>query len=99
MGQTNKPSTYANFTIAVSEKYTNEAGEEVDTSSFVDVKCYGTTAEIVKDRCHKGSRLLLNGEFATDTWVDKESGQQRRKLYVKASRIVIVDWEKGTEQA
>ena len=99
VGQTNKASSYANVSVAVAEKYTNDAGEKIDATSFVDVTCYGASAEIVKDRCRKGSRILLNGEFATDRWVDKETEQPRRKLYVKATRIVIVDWEQGAEQA
>jgi single-strand DNA-binding protein len=73
-----------NASLAVNEFYNSEDGERQQNTAFVDVKVWGQSAENLAKLAQKGQEILIDGSLRQDAWEDKESGQKRSKLYVRA---------------
>ena len=54
---------------------------------FVDVDVWGRQAETTAQYCGKGSAVLIEGALQMDQWDDKETGQKRSKIKVRAERV------------
>ena len=81
---TPKGKDVVNASLAVNEFYTAEDGERQQITTFIDVKMWGPSAENFAKLAKKGQEILIDGSIRQDTWEDKESGQKRSKLYVRA---------------
>jgi len=81
---TPKGTPVVNASLAVNEFYTAEDGERQQITTFIDVKVWGPSAENFAKLAKKGQEILIDGSIRQDTWEDKESGQKRSKLYVRA---------------
>lgn len=57
-----------------------------DKVSFVNVECWGKTAETCRQYLEKGSGVIVQGEMIVDTYKDKE-GNNRNKAFVKAYKV------------
>ena len=79
MRQTNGGLAVGKFTLAVDMRK-NKNGEKV--TEFIDMTAFGKTAETLGKWCKKGKEIAVTGEFRTDKWEDKESGQKRSKSYI-----------------
>ncbi|MFH0880372.1 MAG: single-stranded DNA-binding protein [Lentisphaerota bacterium] len=82
--------------LAVSDAYTNKAGEKVETTCFVDVDVWARQAEACGEYLSKGSPVLVEGRLQLDQWESKE-GEKRSKLKVHAERIQFLGRKKGGE--
>lgn len=82
--------------LAVNRRFKSgtEWKEEV---AFVDVECWGKTAEKVGEYCKKGSGVLVEGRLKLDTWQSKE-GEKRSKLLVVAENIQFADDARKTAE-
>jgi len=81
---TPKGTAVVNASLAVNEFYTSEDGERQQVTTFIDVKVWGPSAENFAKLARKGQEIFIDGSIRQDTWEDKESGQKRSKLYVRA---------------
>lgn len=87
----------ANFGFAVTNRRKNaQTGQWEDEPMFIDVSVFnrgetGKLADLVRDRCRKGSQLMLEGRLHLDTWDDKTSGQKRSKHKIVADTIQLLD--------
>src|SRR6516225_8662865 len=81
---TPKGTAVLNASLAVNEFYTPEEGERQQVTTFIDVKVWGPSAENFAKLAKKGQEILIDGSIRQDTWEDKDSGQKRSKLYVRA---------------
>lgn len=86
----------AKFGFAVSNRKKDQSGAWIDDPCFIDVECYnrgdfGKLADLVRDRCHKGSQLMVEGKLLMDSWTDKTSGQKRTKHKIVADNIQLLD--------
>lgn len=70
----------AEFSLAVSHKYTTKAGEKREETSFFDLTAFGKQAELIKQYCKKGSALFVECRPKQDTWSDKATGAKRSKI-------------------
>tara|TARA_X000001388_G_scaffold76240_1_gene73026 strand:- start:2211 stop:2585 length:375 start_codon:yes stop_codon:yes gene_type:complete len=57
-----------------------------DKVSFINVECWGKTAETCRQYLEKGSGVIVQGEMIVDTYKDKE-GNNRNKAFVKAYKV------------
>ncbi len=73
--------------LAVNRVWTNEAGEKKEEVTFVDVDCFGRTAENVGQYMRKGRPMLVEGRLRLDQWDDKQTGQKRQRLGVVAESV------------
>jgi len=60
----------ANFNIATTEKYTNKAGEKVESTEWHRIVIWGKLTDIVERYLKKGSKVYLEGKLATRSWED-----------------------------
>ncbi len=72
--------------IAVSERYRNKAGEEVETKCFADVVVWGRQAEACTQYLSKGAPVMVEGRLQLDQW-ETEAGEKRSRIRVKADRV------------
>ena len=72
--------------LAISENYTNKAGERVEQTCFADIVVWGRQAEACGEHLRKGSPVMVEGRLQFDQW-QTEAGERRSRLRVKASRI------------
>lgn len=55
-----------NFSVAVSDNYTNSSGEKVDRTIWVRVSTWGRQAETCNQYLKKGSKVLVEGRLTVD---------------------------------
>jgi len=75
--------------LAVNDRRKNANGEWVEEPVFVDVTCWGRTAEVVCEYLTKGSPVLIEGRLKFDTW-EGTDGQKRSKLRVTCERMQML---------
>ena len=85
------------FSVATSEKYKTQAGEQREETCFTDCKLFGKRAEIVNQYFKKGSPILVSGKLAQDVWDDKQTGQKRSKHYMKVDDFQFVGGRVGND--
>lgn len=88
----------AKFSVAVTEKYTNKAGEQVQNTEWFRVEMWGKQAEIVEKYLDKGSRVYIEGKQKTDEYTDKDN-VKRRTVKLVGFRLIMLSGrpEKSTE--
>ncbi len=72
--------------IAVSEKYRNKDGKEVETKCFTDVVVWGKQAETCCRFLEKGAPVMIEGRLQLDQW-QTDAGEKHSRLRVRADRI------------
>ncbi len=73
--------------LAVNESFKSKTGEAVEKAIFLDVDVWDRQAETCQQYLSKGSPVLVEGRLQMDTWDDKETGQKRSRLKVRAERV------------
>ena len=73
--------------LAVSESFQNKSGERVERTVFLDVDVWDRQAENCQQYLSKGSPIFVEGRLQMDQWDDKETGQKRSRLKVRADRV------------
>jgi single-strand DNA-binding protein len=76
----------ANFGLACNRRYRSGDGEQKEETTFVDVECWGRTAELVGQYLTKGRGCLVDGRLKLDTW-ENQQGERRSKLKVVAENV------------
>jgi len=76
----------ANFGVAINRKFKDSAGVLVEEVTFVDIECWGRTAELVGQYCTKGRPLYVEGRLKLDRW-ETTAGEKRQRLKVVADSI------------
>ena len=77
----------AEFGLAINRRFKDANGEAKEETTFVDVECWGRTAELVGQYLVRGSGCFLEGRLKLDVWDDRETGAKRSKLRVVADNI------------
>lgn len=94
---TPKGTAVAAISIAVNRKWKNEAGEEKDEVTFVEIDLFGRTAENVGQYMRKGSPILVDGRLKLEQWEDKQTNQKRSKLKVVGETVQFLSSGKREE--
>lgn len=80
----------AEFGLAVNDSYKSADGQLRDECLFIDLNCWGKTAEIASQFVTKGAPILIEGRLKADEWTDKQSGQKRSKIRVTVDRLQML---------
>ena len=87
----------ASFGFAVTNHKKNaQTGQWEDVPMFVDIDVFnrgefGKLADLVRDRCRKGSQVMIEGKLVLDRWDDKATGEKRSKLKIVADNIQLLE--------
>ena len=68
--------TVTTFSVATSEKYTNQAGERVESTQWHRCVCWGKLAEIAGQYATKGQLVACRGKMTYRKYTDS-NGQER----------------------
>lgn len=96
---TTKGSAICKFGIAVNRKWKTEAGEEKEEVTFVDIDCFGKTAELIAKLFRKGKPILVEGRLKLDQWDDKQTGQKKSRLGVTMESFQFCGGDKADASA
>ncbi len=77
--------------LAVSRRYVNNNGQEVEDTCFVDIVVWGRNAANCKQYLEKGSQVLVEGRLQLDQWEDRNGGGKRSRLRVVAEQIQFMN--------
>jgi single-strand DNA-binding protein len=83
--------------FAVTNRRKNsQSGQWEDEPMFIDVEVYnrgegGKLADLLRDRTHKGSQLMIEGRLHLDQWDDKNGGGKRSKHKIVAENVQLLD--------
>lgn len=77
---TPKGTAITQFSVAYGRKYKNDAGQEMEETSFFDCEAWAKTGELIAKHFTKGKAIFLECRAKQDTWDDKTSGQKRSKI-------------------
>lgn len=78
-----RPTTVANFTLAVSRFFKRANGERDKETTFVPCEAWDTGAESMSKILHKGDPVLLEGSLKNDAW--EKDGQKFSRHKVRVS--------------
>ena len=77
--------------LAVNHSWTDRnSNQKNEETTFVDVTCWGRTAEIACEYLRKGRPVLIEGRLKMDEWDDRETGQKRTKLKVVCDNLQML---------
>jgi single-strand DNA-binding protein len=79
----------ATFSVAVSRRWKNSAGQETASTDWFNVEAWGRLGEVCKQYLHKGRLVFLEGHLRTDRY-DHE-GETRYFTKVIASQMQMLD--------
>ena len=77
-----------NASLAVNRRHKKD-GEAREEVTFVDMTCFGKTAEILAQYKKKGDQILVAGEIRQERWESK-TGEKRSKIVVIGNNITFV---------
>lgn len=73
-------------------------GERREETTFLDVTCWGRTAEIAGQYLAKGRPVFIEGRLQQDTWEDKQTGQRRSRIRIVAENLQLLGSRDGAPQ-
>lgn len=74
----------ANFTLAVDRKFSKN-----DETDFIPCVAWRRLAEIIKEYCHKGKLIAVEGRLQTRTY--EHDGQKRKAFEVVLDEMQLLD--------
>ena len=74
-------------------------GERREETTYLDVTCWGRTAEIAGQYLAKGRPVFIEGRLQQDIWEDKQTGQKRSKIRIVAENMQLLGSRDGGGQS
>jgi single-strand DNA-binding protein len=65
----------------------SKGGFEDKGGFWMDTNLWGTRGETAARLLKKGARVLVTGELYEETWQDKENGEDRSKMRIRAENV------------
>ncbi len=92
------------FASSPSRKKNQASGQWEDEPMFIDCEVfnrgdYGKLADLVADKCRKGSQILIEGKLHLEQWDDKNGGGKRSKHKIVVDSVQLLDRQERSEQA
>lgn len=73
-------------------------GERREETTFLDVTCWGRTAEVAAQYLSKGRSVFIEGRLQMDTWEDKQTGQKRSRIRIVAENLQMLGGRNDGQQ-
>lgn len=83
-------SAVGNSSIASTYRYKNSTGEQVEDVCFLEFSIFGKTAEAVALFIKRGSKVLIEGRLALESWTDTND-MRRSKHKLRVETIKALD--------
>lgn len=89
----------ANFTIATSESWKDQQGQQQERTEWHNIVMYRRLAEVAGEYLKKGAKVYLEGKLQTSKWQDQQTGQDRYKTEIVANEMQMLDSRQGAQGA
>jgi len=89
--------TVSTFSVATSEKYTNQSGEKVEQTQWHRCVCWGKLAEITGQYAKKGQLVACRGKMTYRKYTDKQ-GQERDTSEIVVDDFMLLSSKSDNEQ-
>lgn len=76
--------------VASNTKFKKQDGTIVEDVCFIDVKFFGKNADIASQFLKKGSKVLIEGRLAYETWTDNEN-KKKSKHSIFGEKLLFMD--------
>lgn len=86
------------FSVATSEKYTNQAGEKVESTQWHRCVAWGKVAEITGDYANKGQLVACRGKMTYRKYTDN-NGQERDIAEIVVDDFMVLSSKSSSQQA
>jgi single-strand DNA-binding protein len=93
MRYTRDGTAVANMSLAVNERWKDNAGQTQERVEWVKVVLWGKLAEVAKEYLNKGDACFIRGKLQSSSWDDKD-GNKRYKTEVRADEIQLMGGKK-----
>jgi single-strand DNA-binding protein len=91
MSYTPTGSAVTKFTLAVNRRWNDrQSGEKKEETTWFNIVAWDKLAETCSQYVHKGSKLFVEGRFATRTYTDKDN-IERRVFEVIMTNMELLD--------
>lgn len=80
----------ANFTVATTERWKDQSGQQQEKTEWHRVVAWKRLAEICGEYLHKGSKVYIEGSIQTRQWEDQQ-GQKRYTTEIVAREMKMLD--------
>ena len=87
----------ANFTVATSESWKDQQGQQQEKTEWHNIVMYKRLAEVAGEYLKKGSKVYLEGKLQTSKWQDQATGQDKYKTEINCSQMQMLDSKGQTE--
>jgi len=84
-----------NMGLAVSRFTKSRDGERREETMFINVEVWEKSAEYCGQYLKKGRPVLVEGRLRSREWEDKNTGQKRSVIEVRADRVQQLDWDES----
>lgn len=78
----------ANFSLALSDRFKDQAGNWQDKTEWVNCVCFKRLAEIVRDYVQKGAKLYVEGKMENQSW--EKDGQKHYKTVIIVNDLSLL---------
>ena len=95
---TPKGTPVSNLSLGINETYIVD-DEKRQITTFVDVQVWGPGAENLGKMVRKGQEIFVEGSLRQDRWQDKETGQNRAKVFIKAERWQFTQYRRQEDSS
>lgn len=76
------------FRMAMSEKFTDRAGQPQEKTEFIGVTAWRKTAEVIEKFCAKGTQIFIEGKLQTREY--EKNGEKRYVTEVLADNVQLL---------
>lgn len=83
-------STLAKFSMATTDKYTNNKGEKIQDTTWHNLVAWGKTAEIAEKYLKKGSQVAVEGKLTNRSYETKD-GDKKYITEIVVNEIMMLD--------
>lgn len=84
-------SQVANFRVACTESWTDQAGQRQERTEWVTVVAWKKLAEVAQKYLRKGSKVYVEGKLQTRQWEDRNGGGKRFATEVQCEALTMLD--------
>ncbi|TNE80364.1 MAG: single-stranded DNA-binding protein [Bacteroidetes bacterium] len=89
----------ANFSLATKEYYRDRSGNRQELTEWHNIEMWDDLARTAEKYVVKGKLLYLEGKIRTNSWTDKESGQERSNKIIRANVMTFLNTGGGSGES
>ena len=87
---TNNQTPFAKFSLATTERFTTQSGEQREKTEWHNLTVWGKQAEIANRYLHKGKQVYVEGRIEYRESEDPNTGQKRWFTDIKVDRFLML---------